>query len=538
MSIKGALSDVSLADISQLLGLGRKTGCLTLTHKGNFGYVYFEGGRVIYSSVVNRPDRLGDLLVAHDVINRDQLSVAMAQQAKGTGQRLGELLVGLGSVTQEKLNEYISLQIEEAVYFIFQWSEGTFQFEPDIMPEEGVFLVSISIDALLMEGARRVDEWSVVEKKITSMDLVYAMERNPLEEEGLDLTDAQRVILPLIDGKRSVLDLVEETGLTEFDTGKALYGLIQAGFAVQVGKRVAEDEAKGTIEEHLGVGLTAYKAGLWDEATREFRKTLEADPTHAEARAHLALISLRGGKAQEALVHFDGMGENTKPTYALLRNRSLAYERLGNYAEALSTLDEAEKLPGDEAGLALARGIVQMKSGDGGAAMGSFKVYRDKLESANPPAMFYAFSVMAAGLKGDMDHALEISEEGLRQYPDEGAILVNAGAVLEHRGDGEAAAAYYERALKGDTPPAQAFKALGDLALGRGDKAQAQKHYESAVKVNPQLGEDVFIKLGAIALENSRTDEAAAMWRRALELDPDNTSLRTKVEQLGATAGA
>ena len=451
MSIKGALSDVSLADISQLLGLGGKTGCLTLTHKSNNGDVYFEGGSVIYASVKNRPDRIGELLIAREAITQDQCSAAMAHQAQSPGRRLGEVLIELGSLTQEKLEEYISVQIEEAVYLIFQWSEGTFEFQPDVMPAEGLFRVSISIDALLMEGARRVDEWSVVEKKITSMDLIFALERNPLEDESLDLTDDQKGIIPLIDGERSVTDLVEASGIAQFDTGKALYALIQAGFAVQVGKR--EAQAAGSLEEHLGAGLAAYKSGSMEDATREFRKALDVDPTHAEARAHLALISLRQGKAQEAIVHFDGMGEGTKPTYALLRNRSLAYERLGQYAEALSTLGEAEKLDGEDPGLALARGIVQMKSGDGAAAMGSLKVYQDKLGSEKPPPMFYAFSVLAAGLAGDMGRALEIGEEGLKQYPDEGAILVNTGAVLEHQGDVETATAYYERAAMCDPPP-------------------------------------------------------------------------------------
>ena len=231
------------------------------------------------------------------------------------------------------------------------------------------------------------------------------------------------------------------------------------------------------------------------------------------------------------------MDEATKPTYALLRNRSLAYESLGRYAEALSTLTEAEKLEADDAGLALARGIVEMKSGDGTAAMGSLKVYQDKLGSEKPLPMFYAFSVLAAGLAGDMGRALEIGEEGLKHYPGDGAILVNAGAVFEHRGDGEAATACYERAIKGDSPPPQAFKALGDQALGHGDKAQAAKYYELAVQEDPRLGEDVFIKLGAIALENSNTEAGAALWRRALELNPDNLTLRTKVDQLGDTAG-
>ena len=459
MGIKGALSDVSLADISQLLGMGGKTGCLTLTHKSNKGDVYFEGGSVIYASVKTRPDRIGELLVAREAITRDQLSAAMAHQAQSTGKRLGEVLVELGSLTQEKLEEYISVQIEEAVYLIFQWSGGTFEFQPDVMPAEGLFRVSISIDALLMEGARRVDEWSVVEKKITSMDLIFALERNPLEDESLDLTDDQKRIIPLIDGERSVTDLVLASGIAQFDTGKAMYALIQAGFAVQVGKR--EAEAARSLEEHLGAGLAAYKSGLMEDATREFRTVLDADATHAEARAHLALISLRQGKAQEAIVHFDGMDEGTKPTYALLRNRSLAYERLGQYAQALSILGEAEKLDGEDPGLALARGIVQMKSGDGAAAMGSLKVYQDKLGSENPPPMFYAFSVLAAGLAGDMGRALEIGEEGLKQYPDEGAILVNTGAVQEHQGDVETATAYYERAAICDPPPPRPSRPSG-----------------------------------------------------------------------------
>ncbi len=536
MAIQGSLTDVSLADISQLLGMGGKTGCLTLSSKGNAGYVYFEGGRVIYSSVDHRPSRLGDLLVTNTVITPEQLAVAV-EQHRATGKRLGEVLVDLGSLTQEKLEEYIAVQIEEAVYFIFQWDDGSFEFEPDVMPDEGLFRVSLSIDGLLMEGARRVDEWSVVEKKITSMDLIFSLERNPLEDEGLDLTDDQKGIIPLIDGERSVTDLVDDSGLAEFDTGKALYGLIQAGFAVQVGRRVAEDKAEGSLEEHLGVGLAAYRSGSMDDATRELRKILEVDPTHAEARAHLALISLRQGKAQEAILHFDGMGEDTKPSYALLRNRSLVYERLGRYDDALSALDAAEKLDADDAGLVLARGIVQMKSGDGAAAMGSLKIYQDKLGSETPPPMFYAFSILAAGLAGDMGRALQIGEEGLKQYPDEGAILVNTGAVLEHRGESEVATAYYQRAIEGDSPPPQALKALGDQALGRGDKTQARKHYESALEQAPRLGEDVLIKLGAIELENSNADLTAVLWRRALELNPDNSSLRTKIDQLSAPAG-
>ena len=538
MAIEGALSDVSLADISQLLAMGGKTGCLSLTDQANFGYIYFEDGRVVYASVLNRPDRLGELLVKNEVIDRDQLSAAMEKQAHQRGKRLGELLVESEALPQEDLDKYISMQIEEAVYLVFQWNQGTFQFQPDVAPDETAMRVSISIDALLMEGARRVDEWSVMEKKISSMDLVFALERDPLEEEGIDLTEAQQRIIPLIDGERSVNDLVDQSGLQEFDTGKALYGLIQAGFAVQVGKRAPEAQAKGSVEEHLNLGLAFYRSGMMEDSIRELRKTLELDANHPQARAYLGLISLKAGRAQEASVHFDEMGEAAEMTYALHRNRALALERIGRYDEALAALAEAEKLNSDDPGLLLARGIVKLKSGDGAAAMGSFKDYQDKVGEGTLSPMFFAFSVLAAGIAGDMDRAVEIGREGLKQYSENGAILVNTGAVLEHRGENEAAEAFYERAIKAKPAVPQAHKALGDQALRRGDKARAKTQYELAVKADPRLGDDVYIKLGAIALENSETAEAGVLWRRALELNPENHTLQAKLDQLGASAGA
>ena len=474
----------------------------------------------------------------NEVIDRDQLSAAMEKQAHERGKKLGELLVEGGVLTQADLDKYISVQIEEAVYHVFQWNQGTFQFQPDVLPDEHVMRVMISIDALLMEGARRVDEWSVMERKISSMDLVFSLERDPLQEEGIELTETQERIVPLIDGERSVSDIVDESGLVEFDTGKALYGLIQAGFAVQVGKRAAASEAKGSVEEHLNLGLAFYRSGMMEDSNRELRKTLEFDAKNTQARAYLGLIGLKAGRAQEASLHFDEMGEGAEMSYALQRNRALALERTGRFDEALDALAEAEKLEPDDPGLLLARGIVQVKSGDGATAMGSFKGYQDKVGEGPLSPMFFAFSVLASGMAGDMDRAVEIGREGLNQYPDEGAILVNTGAALEHRGENEAAEAYYERAINQDPVVPQAHKALGDQALRRGDKARAKAQYELAVKVDPRLGDDVYIKLGAIALENSETAEAGVMWRRALEINPENHTLQAKLDQLGASEGA
>src|SRR6185295_17171807 len=99
--------------------------------------------------------------------------------------RIGELLVAQGAITKDALHEQIRLQIEEAVYFLFTWMQGTFNFEADVRPEEQDFQVSINPESLLLEGARRVDEWSLIEKRIPSLDIVFDLDRRRLASSGV-----------------------------------------------------------------------------------------------------------------------------------------------------------------------------------------------------------------------------------------------------------------------------------------------------------------------------------------------------------------
>src|SRR5689334_22640516 len=122
MAIRGSLSEASLPDVLQLLAMGSKTGALSLTVPGSGGTIWFENGRICFAGVNGR-----------------------------------------------------SLHTEEAVFVMFKWNDGTFSFEPGIQPPQGSTLVSVDSQAILLEGARRVDEWSMIEKKLPSFDAVFAL---------------------------------------------------------------------------------------------------------------------------------------------------------------------------------------------------------------------------------------------------------------------------------------------------------------------------------------------------------------------------
>jgi tetratricopeptide (TPR) repeat protein len=543
MAIEGQLEDVSLADICQLLAMGRKTGCLTVTDRSAFGYVYFEDGRVIYANVLNRPDRLGELLVRSGMITREELSQAMEQQAREPGRRLGGILVDRGSLTEEELHRNIRIQIEEAVYHLFAWERGTFHFAPDETPEEeGIAIVSINPESLLLEGARRVDEWSLIEKKVPSMDLVFSLERDPHGEEGLDLTPEQEKILPLIDGERSVTDLASDGGLVDFDAAKALFGLAQAGFVQRTGKKkqapVAGADTAGTVTQHLHLASAYYRAGMLEDARREFEAVLEIDPHEGRARSRLALIAIKEGQPDEALEHFEEAPESVRDSYQGLRNRAYALELLDRPDDALSVLDRAAELRTGDLDLLLARAILLLKARRARRAHDVFRRYRAGLpKGERPPPLYYAFALLAAESGGDHSEALRLGREGLGFYPGEGAILVNLGVILEAQGESSAAEALFLRAVSEPPAPPQAHKNLGDLAYRRGDQAGARAHYERAIRIDPRLGDDVYLKLGNLAYKDGDRDFARQFWKQALELNPKNEVVRTNLELAAASPG-
>jgi len=533
MAIEGALQDVSLADICQLLGMGMKTGCLSLTDRSNFGYIYFEKGRIIYASVLNRKDRLGELLVRNHVMTRKALNDAMELQTQSRGKRLGEILVEQGTISQGELQRFIQMQIEEAVYHLFTWDQGSFHFDTDQMPdEEGIYLVNIPAEALLMEGARRVDEWSLIEKKIPSFDVVFQLDKNPDESgQNVELTKEQRKVLPYIDGVRTANDIMNEAGLVEFETGKALFGLIQAGFVSRAGERSTQEETHGdeALQQRLNVGIAFYRSGMLEDAEREFEQAIVIEPRQARANFMMGLIDFRRGKLEEALEHFGSMPPGSGD-YSVHRNTALALELMGQYEDSLRELDAALIARPEDHEVHLARAVIHLKLRDVPRAMEALRHYRTSPKVKKPSARYYAYTVLAAAVSGDLDYAVAVGREGTGHYPDSGPILVNLAAVLERRGEVDAAAALYKRAT-GLTPPSpQAHKNLGDQAWAHGDMQGAQAQYEKTVKLSPRLGDDVYLRLGTLAYKANDRDMALLLWQRALDLNPHNQAVKANLE--------
>ena len=532
MAIRGSLREASLPDVLQLLAMGKKTGCLSVTNRQQFGTIHFEKGRISHAAIVNRRDRLGDILVKHGLVSPAALDAAIAAQAADPQRRIGDLLVAAGQLRREQLHEYLKHQIEEAVYLLFTWSQGTFTFEPDVVPDPQDVTVSISPESLLLEGARRVDEWSLIEKKIPSLDIVFSLDREHLVESDVDVTPEQEVVIPLIDGRRDVSEIVEESGLDEFEVGKAMFGLATAGFLRRLGRSRGPETAamESRVTEHRNLGVAFYRTAMFEEAEREFKRVVDLRGGDVQAEFHLGLIALRQGRLEDAVRTFRGCATRPGGLTAALVNLAYALERAGRIDEARASLVDAAAARPTDPMVRLAQGVLALRGGDVAASARHFEECAALWPPNARPAAWYHYSALTSALGGDLDRAAMLLEDGVRAYPRAAALYNNLAVVLERRGRYEEAAAAIERAITEDPSLTAAHKNAGDLQYRAGHYENALECYLRAVRLDPNLGGDVYLKLGNIRYRRRERDEAVQHWERSLALAPDNPMARNNLD--------
>ncbi|MEO0184802.1 MAG: DUF4388 domain-containing protein, partial [candidate division WOR-3 bacterium] len=274
MAIKGSLTEATLPDVIQLLSYSLRSGCLSVTDGKNFGNIFIKDGRIIYATLLNRKDRLGDILVRKQIIDESILKSALEEQRR-TNKRVGEILVEKGHITKEILESELANQIAETIFTMLTWETGYFNFEADLLPGNEEFLVQLSPQELLLEGARRIDEWRKIEKRLPPFETLLAVKK---DYAGVPLTDEEEKVLKLIDGNRTIDDVLKLSEFDFFETCRTIYGLISAGIVEKPEKTELARKTVGDITEYRNLGFAFYKTGMFDEAEREFKKILEITP--------------------------------------------------------------------------------------------------------------------------------------------------------------------------------------------------------------------------------------------------------------------
>ncbi len=185
-----------------------------------------------------------------EIITKEKLEYALDLQKRSL-RRLGDILVEVGFVSKDDLQEMTALQTTETVYRLFHWKSGTYEFVPGDVEWDGESVTPLRAESVLMEGFRQVDEWPMVRRKICSTAMTFerlqdararAGRRPPRDEASADEVDAafeglgekkkggefaslgenERRAYELAVPGRTVEKIVDLSRLGEFETCKSL----------------------------------------------------------------------------------------------------------------------------------------------------------------------------------------------------------------------------------------------------------------------------------------------------------------------------
>jgi tetratricopeptide (TPR) repeat protein len=298
MAIEGPLAELSIQDVLQLLELAHKTGVLTIRsdRANDEAIVHFTRGAIVFAVRRRSTRRLGQLLIRAGKLTQRELDRALEIQRADPARRLAEILLEMGSVVEEELERQLRFQMEETIYEVMPWDEGYFRFEERTDLAEQRLLARIRVESLLMEGARRIDEWTRLEAKVPGPEAVPVLSASAdREKTPLELRADEWEVLAEIDGERDVRRLAADLGRSAFDVAKTVYGLVSTG-VLEVSAR------QGRLPEiELNEAIATVESLLAEQRAEEAQKLAAQLESGYPERAEIAVLSGRTLLAQNRM---------------------------------------------------------------------------------------------------------------------------------------------------------------------------------------------------------------------------------------------
>jgi hypothetical protein len=225
--IQGNLASFRIIELMQMLALQRQSGRLLVRRTDGESEIYFRDGAIGFagSNMNGSVGGVEGLLRKGCRITDDGLQHAR-RIADMTGQPIDSVLTQEKLLDQKTFGACLKRHTEGIIYKAMMWKDGEFRFDQTQMP---VFAnpIALKVDDLILEGTRRADEWVLIQQKIPSFALVFEPLIGNAEEltrRGLSAADLK--VFSLIDGRRSVQDIIDLSMMSEFDVAKSMFILM------------------------------------------------------------------------------------------------------------------------------------------------------------------------------------------------------------------------------------------------------------------------------------------------------------------------
>lgn len=238
--MEGNVKEFGLADVIQFISTSQKTGVLLLDHHTDTASIAFASGDIT-AAVYGRQgkqDQLQDYLFRSKKLDHDTIQ-KLTQIQRDTNLGIDEVMLKEQIMTEDELFGVIAFKIQEVIDDIFTWSDAHYKFDAQAdLYAKSRTKVAIPPATLLMEAMRRKDEWPRIKMAIPSEDIVLL-----IKPDGMlpyDALPEAKQMMELIDGRRTISEMIQLSGFGRFRTFNALFTLFELGM---IDRKITETAA-------------------------------------------------------------------------------------------------------------------------------------------------------------------------------------------------------------------------------------------------------------------------------------------------------
>jgi tetratricopeptide (TPR) repeat protein len=229
--VKGTLGEGVLPSVLRELYVGRKTGVLRFTQGAARRTIHFVKGSIINAASEVPAEHLGEVLVRLGRLTRADVDRA-GEAGRREHKRLGAVLMELGLFNQDQLGDALALHAHEILIRIFEASgEESYEFEPaESEVAQGEFTLKLSTGEIILDAVRRVRDPDIVRYALGDIDRVLTLSNDPLLRfQRINLSPTDGYILSRIDGTVSAREVMQLLSLPAEEVQRSLFGLLCTG---------------------------------------------------------------------------------------------------------------------------------------------------------------------------------------------------------------------------------------------------------------------------------------------------------------------
>lgn len=288
MALTGDLRTIPFPEVLQLVARMGGTGVLRVRSGQVEKTVFFRQGYICSSASNDPREFLGQYLLRMGLVGEEQLFQALLKQEE-EHRPLGAILIESGLLAPDDLQKVLRQKAEETIYDLFLWEEGEFAFHEEAIPDNLPLQLSLDVMSVLLEGARRADEWERIRQVIPSPRTTFVPGHVPPE----DVFEAR--VVALASEGRAAAAMTYELHSSDFETYSLLANLVQKDVlrVKDPGTRERSGDTVGTVKKLLAQAKAAELAGRLEEAEEAYQAVLLINPVHVQARKALRALKER-----------------------------------------------------------------------------------------------------------------------------------------------------------------------------------------------------------------------------------------------------